>query len=63
MEEIFGQCIYIFINDISDKRLTSKLYEELTYLNKQKANKPVRNWADELNRHFSKEEFRWPTGT
>ena len=31
----------IFINDISDKGLTSKIYKELTHLNKQQANNSV----------------------
>ena len=33
----------IFINDRSDKGLTSKMYRELTHLNKQKANNPIKN--------------------
>ena len=48
----------IFINDISDKGLTAKLFKELSHLNKQKANKPVKKWAEQLNRHFSKEEIQ-----
>ena len=32
----------IFINDISNKRLTSKIYKDLTHLNKQKANSAIK---------------------
>jgi hypothetical protein len=48
----------IFANYTSSKGLITKIYRELKKLNSPKLNDPMKKWAKELNRAFSKEEVQ-----
>ena len=45
-------------NEATDKELISKIYKQLLQLKSRKINDPVKKWAKNPNRHFSKENVQ-----
>ena len=46
----------IIANEATDKELISKINKQLQQLNSTKISDPIKTWAKEPNRHFSKED-------
>ena len=48
----------ITANETTGKELISNIYKQLIQIKTRKTSNPIKRWAKDLNRHFSKEDIQ-----